>query len=174
MQEIEQRHEELVRLHRWWMDMAGRTPVATDFRWDPVMLEMIRLHHLDPDELVARGPGEFVNQIAARDYPGVEHLVQDDGSDDVAFLGCVDGDVVRALRIRYAAGIFYSWKRSQPDHVELLVKDRRLPQTVLTGLSGASFMTVVEHASLASVKISGYAQIGDTISFKAATRLVRP
>lgn len=171
--EIEERHDELVHLHRWSEDMAGRPPRAADFRWDPVILAMLRLQKVDLNAFVARGPGEFVNPRAARDYPSVANVldVPDDG--EVAYLGCIDGDVVRALRIRYTKGVYYSWSRIQPNHVELMVKDRQFPQTVLSGLLGATFMTVVDHASLAPVTISGYAQVASTISFKSATRLVR-
>lgn len=171
--QIEDRHRELAYLHRWWKALQGRRPGAADFRWDPVMLEMLRHHRIDLDALVAHGPGEFVDVAASRDYPGVTHVLPNEREGDVAYLGCVDGDVVRALRIRYAKGIAYSWNRGQPDHVELLIKDRRFPETVLSGLRDAPFMAVVDHPSLAPVAITGYAQIASTISFKSATRLVR-
>ena len=171
--QIEARHAELVNLHRWWEGLGGRRPAAADFRWDPVMLAMLRHQRIDLDALIDRGPGEFVDVAASRDYPGVGHVLPNRAEGEVAYLGCVDGDVVRALKIRYAKGIAYSWSRSQPDHVELLVQNRRFPETVLNGLQGAPFMTVVDHPSLAPVAIRSYAQVASTISFKSATRLVR-
>ena len=170
LDDIQTRHDDLVHLDRWWRSLGGRKPLAQDFRWDPVMLGVLSGQGIDLDDLVSRGPGEFTGGSAIRDYPGVTNVVAQDG---LPLLGCIDGDVVRAIRIRYDTGITYSWSRTQPGHVELLVKDRPFPQTVMHGLIGAPFSTVVGHPSLAAAAVQSYAQIGSTISFKSSTRLVR-
>lgn len=169
--DIRSRHDELVRVERWSLGLAGRPARSQDFRWDPVLLSLLKEGQVDLDCFVAMGPGEFVSRSGARDHAGISRVV--DGP-TASILGCIDGDAVRAMRIRYEPGVTYSWSRTQPDHVELTMKDRPLPQAVAGDLIGEPFSTVFDHASLALVRVESYARAGSTTCLKSAARLVRP
>jgi hypothetical protein len=173
-EEIARRHDELVRLHRWSASTAGRPRTAVDFRWDPVLLRLLGIHGVDLDALVASGPGEFANPAGRSDSPGVPIEVVGASDDGTPYLGCVDGDAVRALRIRYAPGVVYRWRRDQPDHVDLVAKDRTLPATVTNGLLGCRFSVVVDHPSLDAIEIESCTSMPGVLSCKAARRLVSP